>query len=69
MKKYGDPYRKVIFDPKGTLGINFGVYGTPETFVIDKKGIIRYKRVGTMELSLWKTEILPLVRKLQNETA
>ena len=63
--KYGDPYKTVIFDPKGKLAINFGVYGAPETFVVDKKGIIRYKYTGPISPDAWKDDILPIVKKLQ----
>lgn len=69
LQKLGNPYKKIGVDIEGRVAIDFGVYGTPQTFVIDKKGRIRYKRVGIMELSLWKEKVLPLVRKLQNETS
>ncbi len=65
LNKYGDPYKQVLFDPKGTLAINFGVYGAPETFVVDKKGIIRYKYTGPISPDAWKDDILPVVKKLQ----
>lgn len=67
--KYGNPYSKVIADPKGRLAIAFGVYGTPETFVIDKKGVIRYRLVGPITVNNWKTHLFPLVKKLQKEDA
>src|SRR3989344_1248123 len=46
LTQYGNPYQAIIVDPKGDIAINFGVYGTPETFLVDKKGIIRYKYLG-----------------------
>ena len=61
----GDPYTTSIVDRDGRVGIDFGVYGVPETFVIDKSGIIRYKQIGPLTADALDTTILPLVRKLQ----
>ena len=61
----GDPYRTSIVDRDGRVGIDFGVYGVPETFVIDKVGIIRYKQIGPLTADALDGTILPLVRKLQ----
>lgn len=63
LKKQGNPYEDIILDDKGTLAIDFGVYGTPETFVIDKKGIIRYKHVGAISRDTWENKIKPEVNK------
>jgi len=63
LKKYGNPYEDVIADEKGTLAIDFGAYGTPETFVIDGKGIVRYKYVGPISPDAWKDKIEPEVKK------
>lgn len=63
LKKYGDPYQDVISDEKGTLAIDFGVYGTPETFVIDKHGVIRYKHIGAISPDVWQDKIQPEVKK------
>lgn len=60
---YGNPYNQVIYDPQGIIGIDFGVYGTPETFIIDKQGIIRYKFIGAVSPADWKQTILPEIRK------
>lgn len=65
LKKYGNPYKDVIYDDKGTLAINLGVYGTPETFVIDSKGIIRYKYIGAISPDVWQDTLLPEIKKLQ----
>ncbi len=59
LKQYGNPYQSVIFDPKGFLGIELGVYGVPESFLIDGEGIIRYKQIGPLTQSSWTAEILP----------
>ena len=61
----GDPYRLSIVDLDGRVGIDFGVYGVPETFVIDKAGVIRYKQIGPLTADALKQTILPLVRELQ----
>ena len=61
----GDPYRMSIVDRDGRVGIDFGVYGVPETFVIDKAGVIRYKQIGPLTADALKQTILPLVRELQ----
>lgn len=67
INKYGNPYQKIIFDPKGSLGMNLGVYGTPETFVIDKEGIIRYKHIGAVSPDVWEEKLKPLVEKLKRQ--
>jgi cytochrome c biogenesis protein CcmG/thiol:disulfide interchange protein DsbE len=61
----GDPYNTVFIDHDGKLGIDFGVYGVPETFVIDKQGIIRYKHIGPVTSEAMKDKIVPLVQELQ----
>ena len=68
LHQFGDPYQKIINDSKGQLAINLGVYGTPETFIIDKKGIIRYKRIGAVSPSLWQHTIKPLIARLKQES-
>lgn len=64
----GNPYQIVAVDQKGGVAINWGVYGTPETFVIDKKGVIRYKHIGPMTMTAWEKTIEPIVTQLRNET-
>lgn len=65
LANHGDPYEKVLHDPQGRLGINLGVYGTPETFVIDQQGIIRYKVIGPISPRTWHTKLQPLIQRLQ----
>jgi len=60
----GDPYVTTGFDEKGQVGMDWGVTGTPETFVIDKQGIVRYKQTGPLEINVLKQTILPLMEKL-----
>lgn len=61
----GNPYKASIVDGDGRVGIDYGVYGVPETFVIDRDGIVRYKQIGPVTPQALKEKILPLVRKLQ----
>ena len=65
LRDHGDPYRLTAMDIDGRVGIDFGVYGVPETYVIDKAGIIRYKQIGPLTADALKQTILPLVRELQ----
>jgi cytochrome c biogenesis protein CcmG/thiol:disulfide interchange protein DsbE len=61
----GNPYTASIVDADGRVGIDYGVYGVPETFLIDKAGIIRYKQIGPITVQALKDKILPLARELQ----
>jgi cytochrome c biogenesis protein CcmG/thiol:disulfide interchange protein DsbE len=54
-------------DKDGMVAIDLGVYGAPETFVIDKKGFIRYRHVGIITQTSWKKEIQPIMKKLEQE--
>lgn len=65
LKHDGDPYQKVFFDPTGKIGINLGVYGTPETFLIDKHGRIRYKWIGAISPRVWQDKLKPRILKLE----
>ncbi len=64
LANFGNPYVASVSDPEGRTGIEFGVYGVPETFVIDKAGIIRYKQIGPITPEVLRDTILPLVKKL-----
>ncbi|HBE91560.1 MAG TPA: DsbE family thiol:disulfide interchange protein, partial [Gammaproteobacteria bacterium] len=66
LKRYGDPYETSLVDREGDVGIDWGVYGVPETFVIDKEGIVRYKQVGPVTDKVIQETILPLVRELKS---
>ena len=61
----GDPYSVSVVDRDGRVGIDWGVYGVPETFVIDKTGTIRYKQIGPITPDALEKKILPLIRELQ----
>jgi len=65
----GDPYAASAHDLDGRVGIDWGVYGVPETFVIDKKGTIRYKQIGPMNYQNWTETILPIIKQLQAEAS
>ncbi|HZZ93259.1 MAG TPA: DsbE family thiol:disulfide interchange protein [Usitatibacter sp.] len=64
LTKMGNPYFASAFDVEGKVGIDYGVYGVPETFVIDKQGVIRYKQIGPITPEALEKKILPLIRKL-----
>jgi cytochrome c biogenesis protein CcmG, thiol:disulfide interchange protein DsbE len=61
----GDPYLLTVIDPDGRVGVDYGVYGVPETFVIDKGGVIRHKHIGPLTQDKLERTVLPLVQKLQ----
>ena len=63
----GNPYTTSIVDLDGRVGIDYGVYGVPETFLIDKEGVIRYRHAGPLSAASLESKILPLVRQLQSE--
>lgn len=65
LKTYGNPYQDIIIDNRGTLAIDLGVYGSPETFIIDSHGIIRYKYIGAISPDVWRDKLLPEVKKWQ----
>lgn len=65
LQRYGDPYVLSVSDVQGRIGIDYGVYGVPETYVIDKQGVIRFKHVGPVTPGVLQDKILPLVAKLQ----
>jgi cytochrome c biogenesis protein CcmG/thiol:disulfide interchange protein DsbE len=63
----GDPYNLVIADLDGKVGFDYGVYGVPETYVIDKQGIIKYKLIGPVTPQNLRETILPMVAELQKQ--
>ena len=64
LQRLGNPYKESIFDADGRIGIDYGVYGVPETFVIDRQGVIRYKHIGPVTETVLRERIEPLVRRL-----
>jgi len=67
LESLGNPYDVSIMDQDGRIGIDWGVYGVPETFVIDKKGVVRYKHTGPVTLESIQQIFLPLIAQLQGE--
>ena len=64
LARYGDPYEVSAWDIDGRVGIDYGVYGAPETFLIDKQGVIRHKQIGPITPEALEKTILPLIRQL-----
>jgi len=64
LTEFGNPYEQSLVDADGRVGIDLGVYGVPETFVIDKTGVIRYKQVGPITEEIWMQKLLPLIQQL-----
>ncbi len=65
--KHGNPYTASFMDPDGKVGIDYGVYGVPETYVIDQQGIIRFKQIGPVNPGVLSGQIVPLVKQLQQK--
>jgi len=65
LEKQGNPYLLSAFDANGRVGIDYGVYGVPETYVIDRAGVIRLKHIGPITPEILKQKIYPLVSELQ----
>lgn len=67
LRQYGDPYAVSVVDQEGRVGIDYGVYGVPETYVIDKQGIIRHKQIGPVTVKSMEETIIPLIIELQRQ--
>lgn len=64
LAKHGNPYAVSLMDPDGKVGIDYGVYGVPETYVIDKQGVIRFKQIGPVTPEVLNNKIAPLIKRL-----
>ena len=64
LRQNGDPYLLSAFDGDGRIGIEYGVYGVPETFVIDQRGVVRYKHIGPLTPAVIDEKLIPLVKEL-----
>jgi cytochrome c biogenesis protein CcmG, thiol:disulfide interchange protein DsbE len=64
LSRFGNPYENSLFDEHGRVGIDFGVYGVPETFVIDKQGVIRFKLIGPLTPDAIQIQLRPLLKEL-----
>ncbi len=67
LQKFHDPYVLSVVDADGRLGLDLGVYGAPETYVVDTKGVIRYKHVGAVDEMLWEKKLKPLMASLRRD--
>jgi cytochrome c biogenesis protein CcmG/thiol:disulfide interchange protein DsbE len=67
LKRNGDPFAFSVFDTTGRIGIDYGVYGVPETYVIDRRGVIRYKHIGPLTPEVSRNKIQPLLQELARE--
>ena len=67
LERRGNPYVMNVSDTDGRVGINYGVYGVPETYVIDKQGVIQYKQIGPVTAENLRKKILPLVAELEKK--
>jgi len=65
LKQMGNPYIETATDASGKIGIDYGVYGVPETYIIDKTGVIRYKQIGPITPAALRDKILPLLKALE----
>lgn len=65
---YGNPFQFTVMDQNGTLGLDLGVYGAPESYILDRKGIIRYRYVGVIDAEVWQSTLKPIITTLQNES-
>lgn len=67
LRRMGDPYLTSLVDADGRAGIDLGVYGVPETYVIDRAGVVRFRQVGPITPQVLERKILPLLRTLERE--
>jgi len=65
LKQFGDPYQLSVVDADGRIGIDYGVYGVPETYLIDAEGVIRYKQIGPLTPAILEQKVLPLALALK----
>tara|TARA_B100000959_G_scaffold266002_1_gene308036 strand:+ start:5540 stop:6064 length:525 start_codon:yes stop_codon:yes gene_type:complete len=65
LSKRGDPYTVVLSDPIGKTAIDFGVYGAPETFLIDEQGVIHYKHIGPLSREVFTINFMPIIKELR----
>lgn len=68
LKRHNNPYAFNIMDNQGKLGIDLGVYGAPETYVVDANGVVRYRHVGVVSRKVWEEDLEPLVDLLRDES-
>ena len=64
LDEFGNPYALTAFDVDGRVSIDYGVYGAPESYLIDRNGVIRFKQIGPITEDVWQNKILPLAKEL-----
>lgn len=67
LRRLGDPYAATLLDPQGRTAIDFGVYGVPETYVVDRAGVVRFRHAGPLTPEVVERQLLPLLRRLQGD--
>ena len=67
LAEFGDPYVLSVSDLDGRVAIDYGVYGAPETYLVDKNGVIRFKQIGPVTEDVWKDKILPMAQELNRQ--
>ena len=67
LQEHGDRFRRIGEDTSGRLGIDLGVTGAPETFIVDRRGQIRYRQIGPITQDQWRTVLQPLIARLQSQ--
>jgi cytochrome c biogenesis protein CcmG/thiol:disulfide interchange protein DsbE len=67
LDRFGNPYLDSAWDHKGNVGIDWGVYGVPETFVVDRQGMIRSKFIGPLTPQAWREKLLPIIEQVRAE--
>lgn len=67
LNQSGNPYKAVLYDPKGAFALDLGVYGTPESYLVDSTGTIRYRYLGALDEKIWQQEFVPVIEMLQQE--
>lgn len=68
LERYGNPYTASAYDPKGRVGIDLGVYGAPETYIVGRDGTIAYKQIGPITAEIWREEMYPLIQRLRGKS-
>lgn len=67
LRERGNPYTEVIYDPEGSLGFDLGVYGAPETYLIDAEGVVRHRHVGVVDKEVWESDFEPLYERYRKD--
>ena len=63
LEMMGNPFDVIIFDPSGKIGLDLGVYATPETFLVNQQGVVLYKHIGAIDSEVWEEDFIPRIKK------